>query len=138
MNRGILDITHGAELYRKYEMLGEGKEETKKEDHYLFEEGHRLDKLRQYYQRKGIELETIGSLSDCFIYGFNLDNKETDNKNELEFELDKMKNIEDTLELGDKVFDITNSLMVDSECFFEDFRVKVLEDSVVLHLIFKK
>ena len=49
-----------------------------------------------------------------------------------------MKNIEDTLELGDKVFDITNSLMVDSECFFEDFRVKVLEDSVILHLIFKK
>ena len=34
MNRGILDITHGAELYRRYEMLGEGKEETKKEDHY--------------------------------------------------------------------------------------------------------
>ena len=29
MNRGILDITHGAELYRRYEMLGEGKEETK-------------------------------------------------------------------------------------------------------------
>ena len=138
MNRGILDITHGAELYRRYEMLGRGTEETKKEDHYLFEKRHRLDNLRQYYQQKRIELETIGSLSDCFIYGFNLDNKEIDNKNELEFELDKMKNIEDTLELGDKVFDITNSLMVDSECFFEDFRVKVLEDSVVLHLIFKK
>lgn len=127
MVRGSLDLLHGAELYRRYNVWG--NETENKKDDYLLSNDERLSNVIDYYSSEDLYcLKTIGEVSDYFTYKLGVKNTVID-ENHLKFGCASIENIEEIEKLASRLCDLVSGLVNDVLYEIND------ENSIILEIL---
>jgi hypothetical protein len=124
---GKNDICYGAELYRRYNVWNYDLE--KEQDDYIFEPEDRLNKLKEYYTQKDLNVKTIGEISDYLTYGLGINNMVID---DMHIEIGCLS-VESELEIEELGESVSEKIYEVAE-FVEEITYKVDESKLILEI----